>query len=55
MVLFKKVCLRKDSKEVTLRNLDYDNLKKIMKQNRFNTIILDCTNVNFYSTIVLMM
>jgi len=47
MMPFKKVCFVKDGKPLVLRNLNHDNLKIIMKQNQFNTVILDPTKDRF--------
>ena len=49
MVLFKSVSLSTDKQEkiVTLKNLNLDDLKKIMNQKQYNTIILDLAHGRF--------
>ncbi|CAM4833857.1 unnamed protein product [Rotaria magnacalcarata] len=47
MVLFKIVLLPKDEKQIILKNLNLDTLKRIMYQNKHNTLILDCEKGRF--------
>lgn len=42
MVLLKNVLLVKNKKQIILKNLNLDTLKRIMSQNEHNTVILDC-------------
>lgn len=47
MVLLKNVLLVKNKKQIILKNLNLDTLKRIMSQNEHNTVILDCANGRF--------
>ncbi|CAF1264665.1 unnamed protein product [Didymodactylos carnosus] len=47
MVFFKNVSLLKDGKKLILKDLNLESLKRIMNQNKYNTIILDCETGRF--------
>ncbi|CAF3966837.1 unnamed protein product [Rotaria magnacalcarata] len=47
MVLFKTVNFLKDAKTINLHDLNLDNLKRVMDQNQFNTVLVDYINHRF--------